>query len=285
MSNELVPRQSSFLDSILDPRVRRFYNEQGLYISILDVLEIHAHKKNPTDSWKNTLAWMTDKQGFKDQTSLIRDWRPDGQIGGRATPMIHEDLFYRILQSADVPEWEPLRQWGAALMKREVSKPQQKFMPKQSPIYRRAIDAGYTSDEAETAAGIRESLKHQTVETNAVRQAHGAKDPGDFAKLNALDSQVATGKTPRQWKQELGENVTPADYMSPLDNISLAYEKRRAAQEHEANGSEGVDEMAQDIREITPEVQNNKAILGELLSGLPLPKPKQAKQLPLPKGK
>lgn len=271
MSNDLVVRQPSFLESILDPRVRRMWNNDGFYVSILDVFEYHGHKTNPSLSWKQTLDWMIYKQGFQNQTTEIIDWRPDGQNGGRTTPMIHEDLFYRILQSADVPEWEPLRVFGAALMKQEVSKPKRPFKPIQSPMFRRAIDAGYTKDEAEAAALIRESLKETTKQTNAVRQAHGAEG-ADFGRLAALDSQVATGKTPAQWRQELGADVTPADYLSPLDNISLAYEKRRASQEHEANQSRGVDALAQDIQAIAPEVRNNKEILGDLLQGVPLPR-------------
>lgn len=284
MTNELIPRQYSFLDSLLDPRVRRMWNDDGFYVSILDVLEYHGHKTNPRLSWKQTLDWMTEKQGFKPSSIEIIQHQFAGQ-GQRKTPVIHEDLFYRILQSADVPEWEPLRVFGAALMKQEVSKPKQPFKPIQSPMFRRAIDAGYTREEAEGAALIRERLKDRTKETNEVRAQHGANDPRDFARLNALDSQVATGKTPAQWRKELGEEVTPADYMSPLDNISLAYEKLRAAQEHEANQSRGVDEMAQDIQTITPEVKNNKKLLGELLQGVPLPAPKQGKQLALKDGK
>ena len=180
----------------------------------------------------------------------------------------------------------PLRKWFTEIIKQHfqrVGKAPRQFMPRQSPMFRRRIDAGETPEEAENAAIIRETLKETTKQTNAVRQEHGAEG-ADYARLNALDSKVATGKTPRQWKNELGEEVTPADYLSPLDNITLAYEKRKAARTHETNQSRGAEELERDIIEIAPEVKENREIMCDLLKGLTLTPQRKGEQLALKGG-
>lgn len=235
--------------------------------------QVHTYKKQYTEDAERTV-----KKFF-----LVTE---DGKR--REVEHYNMDVVIFIGQRAQANEITiPLRKWFTEIIKQHLQrtgKAPRQFMPRQSSMFRRAIDAGYTSEEAENAAAIRETLKETTKHVNAVRQDHGAEG-ADYARLNALDSKVATGKTPRQWKNELGEEVTPADYLSPLDNITLAYEKRKAARTHEANQSRGADELERDIIEIAPEVKENREIISEILTGVTLTPQHKGKQLALKGGK
>lgn len=269
-------RQTSFLDGILDPRVRRLYNENGLYIAIADLFEFHGNQKNPNRSWAKTLAWMTKAQGFKrSDTDMVLIPAPRG----KPTTFVHEDLFWRILQSADVPEWEPLRQWGAALMKQEVTAAPKQFFPRQSPMYRRAIDSGLSAEDAERAANLREALREQNKKTNEVRQRHGAVGT-DYGRLNAVDSQVATGKTPQEWKMEHGieGKESPQDYQSLLDNAVLLHVKRRATKLHVENQSQGETAMEQDIRSLQTNADETREDMAAIFNAAGMIVPPQASQ-------
>jgi len=94
--NPFTPQQMSFLESILDPRVRRFRNERGLYISPLDVFEYHGKAASPTAAWERLLNGMIKRQGFTLEYDDMIYVQFSGQ-GGRFTPMITEKFFTELL--------------------------------------------------------------------------------------------------------------------------------------------------------------------------------------------
>lgn len=196
----------------------------------------------------------------------------------RAKSGIRDQVIAIMVKSTEFADWATRNPDQAAELFTDMAKKQGKHIPlPQSKDYRLARHSGYDPDQAEQTAKIRGKLKEQQTITNDVRKAHGAHN-GDFAKLNALDSEVATGKTPGEWKEEYGTDKSPADFHSALDRAMLYYTKRKAAKVHEQNQSRGLKALANDVRSIQPEVDENREILQEILSDEPL-------QLPAPKAK
>lgn len=108
----LIPAET-MLDK-LDIRVRSVYIEGEQFVSILDILQYHGNKKNPSQAWKTILAYMQDKQGFSNNP-CYGEYQFVGSDGKRKakTPVMNLDGFMRFVMSADVPEWEHIREWQA----------------------------------------------------------------------------------------------------------------------------------------------------------------------------
>lgn len=117
MSNE--PKQEMLFDANelnhLDSRVRMTFIGDEQFVSILDVLEYHGNKKNPRQAWKNISEYMV-KQGISNSPDFGQ-YAFEGSDGKRKakTPVMNLRGFYRFTQSADIPEWEHIRQWQAQL--------------------------------------------------------------------------------------------------------------------------------------------------------------------------
>ena len=107
----LFPEETAF--DRLDSRVRSTFLNDEQYVSVLDLLEFHGNKKNPTQAWKTTLDFM-ERQGAS-LTPFCGVYQFPNKDGKKrkATPVINLNGFLRIAQSSDVPEWEPIRQWLA----------------------------------------------------------------------------------------------------------------------------------------------------------------------------
>lgn len=109
-----TPKQLSLLPpetvlGELDNRVRRVVIDGEGWVSALDLLQYHGNKVNPSLSWKRTLAFMTEKQGANLGSNNLLEHQFEGR-GQRKTPIINLEGFLRFAQSAEVPEWEWIRQ-------------------------------------------------------------------------------------------------------------------------------------------------------------------------------
>lgn len=96
----------------LDSRVRITEIGGELHASVLDILQYHGNKANPTQSWR-VIQKALKEQGFESSTQIV-EHKFDGR-GQRLTPVINAFQFLRIVQTADVPEWEDIRLWLAKL--------------------------------------------------------------------------------------------------------------------------------------------------------------------------
>lgn len=109
----LLPKETA-LDK-LHIEVRSVHIQDVQFVSILDILQYHGNKKNPSQAWKSISAYMA-KQGLSNSPDF-GEYQFVGSDGKRkqATPVMNLDGFMRFVMSADVPEWEEIRQWQAKL--------------------------------------------------------------------------------------------------------------------------------------------------------------------------
>lgn len=111
----------------LDIRVRRTIINGEEYVSALDLLQYHGNKINPSLSWKRTLAFMRDKQGADLGSNKLLEHHFEGK-GQRKTPVINFKAFLRFAQSAEVPEWEFIRELQMQAAEEKITSKRQRQM-------------------------------------------------------------------------------------------------------------------------------------------------------------
>lgn len=122
-STKDTPKQLSLLPpetvlGELDSRVRRVVIHGEEWVSVFDILEYHGNKKNPRQAWKTTIEFM-ERQGADLSCPDYGQHQFEGK-GQRKTPIINLEGFMRFVQSAEVPEWEFIREWIAKTGANEV---------------------------------------------------------------------------------------------------------------------------------------------------------------------
>lgn len=272
-SNKPMVVPSEPREAVSSDGVRGVLLDGVAHISIIDAYRTYGHSKNPTRDWNNDLKKL--RQQGNSTAFVTFSFEKNGKRT-KATPVVNDEQLARIAQVADFKEWEPIRQEMARLFVASKKQQPKQIPVKQSRDFLRARHSGYNDSQAVAAAGIREKLRKVQTEINAVRFNRGAEGK-DFGKLNALDSEIATGKKPSEWKQERGITQTPSDFHSALQNALLFYVKREAVKLHLRNGSRGVAALVRDVRSLEEQVSSTRETLQELLSDLPieLPAPKR----------
>jgi hypothetical protein len=204
----------------------------------------------------------------------------------RAKSGVRDEVIEIMARSTDFVDWANRNPDLAAEGFTKLAGKKRKELPlPQTKDYRLARHSGYSPESALQTAEIRNKLKEQQNIVNDVRKEHGARN-ADFARLNSLDSEVATGKTPKQWQEEYGTDGTPADFHSALDRALLFQVKREAAKLHEENGSKGLYELEADVLSLEKQTASVRETLHAMLSNEPLTRPTpKGKQMQLGDGR
>ncbi len=186
-------------------------------------------------------------------------------------------LTKRNPQLADIRQY--LANAGAFVDSKRLEKLQAPQIEAHSKEYYGLLNEGFSQVEAEQVIRERSTLSDVFKDVTAAWQQHGAKG-WDYAILRNIWSEVLTGKSATQIKREMGLDESPWDYDSALDlvlNQILAIVARGFHDQRQSNGRE---DLARDIRDTKPAVDNMRGILSEQFSDkkrqLPAPKPEQA---------
>lgn len=179
MSSQLY--QLSLLTPQFDDRIRRTEINGVVHFSILDVFQYYGKKANPTQSWKATLKTL-EKQGF--ETTQIVEWRPDGQQGGRTTPVAPFKMFLRIAQVAEIAEWEGIRGWMAEVAHERIEEYSNPELGEQR-ARRRSIEAYQRMGKDDTFIQKRlKSLDKRNDFTAVAKETHRFNKPDYVALTN-----------------------------------------------------------------------------------------------------
>lgn len=216
----LIP-QESVLDHI-DSRVRSTYIGTEQYVSVLDLLQYHGNKKNPTQSWRATVDFMT-RQGYSTPHVVYAFEGSDGKKK-KATPVINLETFLRIVQSAEVPEWEPIREW---LAKEGAENLKSKAQRKRDSELERYQKAGL-GDKPEVVrfAAYNEALKEYAALKSAFTRVC---DSPDWRVLANEEYQALFGMMANQLKAVLkNENVRQSLGTDALETMTFAERRLRS---------------------------------------------------------
>lgn len=208
---------SEILDH-LDSRVRVAHIGAEQYVSALDILQYHGNKKNPTQSWRVTLDFMA-RQGSS-TPSVEHQFEGRGQ---KPTPVIDIETFLRFVQSAEVPEWEPIREWLAHIGAEQLKSKAERKRDNELEKYKKA---GYGErPEILRLEAYNDALK----EYNALRSTYARiVDNPDYAMLADSEYMALFGMFSKQLKAVLGnDNIRKALDTEQLDTMAFANRRLR----------------------------------------------------------
>ncbi len=219
----LIPEETAL--GKLDNRVRSTYIGGEQYVSALDILQYHGGKKNPSQAWKTTLKFMEEKQGVS-LSPFCGEYAFDGSDGKKkkSTPVINLEGFLRIVQSAEVPEWEPIREW---LAKEGAENLKSKAQRKRDSELERYQKAGL-GDKPEVVrfAAYNEALKEYAALKSAFTRVC---DSPDWRVLANEEYQALFGMMANQLKTVLkNENIRQSLGTDALETMTFAERRLRS---------------------------------------------------------
>lgn len=216
----LLPEATPF--ELLDSRVRITIINDDEFASIFDILEYHGNKKNPRQAWKNILKYMQDKQGFSNSPDFGQ-YAFEGKDGKRkaVTPVVNIEGFMRLAQSADVPEWEEIRNWQARVTGQEARSKAGRDRDNQLSKLQKA---GY-GDRPEV---IRfERYNEELDEYAKLKKMYSEViDAPDYASLNNAEYEAFFGMFAKQLKKVYGD-VSIRSIMGTVQLETMIYAERR----------------------------------------------------------
>jgi hypothetical protein len=215
---ELMPYSEAL--SHLDPRVRTTHIGGEQFISVLDILQYHGNKKNPTQAWKTTLGFL-EKQGFAG-SPYLGEHQFEGK-GQRLTPIVNLEGFLRIAQGAEVPEWEEIRSWLAKVGAEQLKSKAQRKRENDIGLYKKA---GYgNAPEVLRLEAYNEALKEYAELKSTYTRV--CENP-DWKALANAEYVALFGLMANQLKAVLGnDNIRKALDTEQLDTMAFAERRLR----------------------------------------------------------
>lgn len=208
----------------LDPRVRTTYIGGEQYVSAFDILQYHGNKKNPRQAWKTTLEFM-ERQGAS-FSPFVGQYGFEGADGKRkaTTPVISLDGFLRLVQAAEVPEWEPIREWLAKTGSDAIKSKAQRQRENEIAKYKKA---GYgNAPEVQRLEAYNEVLKeYSELKSTYVRICENP----DWQDLANAEYFALFGMFANQLKAVLkSDNIRKALDTEQLDTMAFAERRLRS---------------------------------------------------------
>lgn len=192
--------------------IRRIWQDEKWYFSVVDVVAVLTDSSNPQTYWR-VLKKRMAAEGNETVTNCNAFKLPAADGKMRKTDCADTEQLLRIIQSIPSPKAEPFKRWLAAVGAeriREISDPEIAATRAQE-LYRKK---GYPDDWiALRARGIATRAEL----TNEWKN-RGIDESSDYAILTAEISKAAFGMTPSEYKRLKGlksENLR--DHMTTLE--------------------------------------------------------------------
>jgi len=209
-------RQLSIFTPQFDERIRRIEIEGVAYFSVLDIFEHYGSAgsaDNPAKYWARSKARI-EKQS-SDVIPGLGQHKFPGQ-GSRETPIVTYKAFWRIVQSSDLKEWEPLRQWMAEVANERIEEainPELGLERQNERFITSKVAKGMSRTDAEAALTLRlrgiVSRKDLTA-----RLSEYIVDQMDFATFTNTEYKGMCGRDAKQLRAQNG-GQNPRDAMRP----------------------------------------------------------------------
>ena len=203
----------SEIDLFEQKEIRRIWQDEKWYFSVVDVCGALSNTENPKRYWSDLKRKLAAEGADETYEKIVRlrMIAPDGKM--RLTDCADTEQLLRIIQSIPSPKAEPFKRWLAAVGAeriREISDPEIAATRAQE-LYRKK---GYPDDWiALRARGIATRAEL----TNEWKN-RGIDESSDYAILTAEISKAAFGMTPSEYKRLKGlksENLR--DHMTTLE--------------------------------------------------------------------
>lgn len=215
--------------------IRRIEHEGETYFSIVDIIEVLASSKDPSNYW--TMLKKREPQ-LSTICGKFKFLAPDGKM--RSTDCANTEGVLRIVMSVPSPKAEPLKLWLAQAGKQtlyEIENPELGF-ERMVADYKAK---GYTDEWIKNRVQSIETRKLLTDEW----QQRGVKKGQEYAVLTATIAKGTFGLNPSDHKKLKGlekPSQELRDHMTPLELIFTALGEELTRKETIKEDAQGFDE-------------------------------------------
>ena len=220
-------------------QIRRVVHKGELWFSVVDIIEVLTHSKDPSD------YWTTIKRRENQLPTICRKFKffaADGKM--RATDCANTEGVLRIIMSVPSPQAEPFKLWLAQVGTEHIAEIQDPELAAQraAEYYRLK---GYPPEWIERRMQSIETRKSLTNEW----KNRGVKEGQEYAILTAEIAKATFGVTPNEHaKLKNLERQNLRDHMTPLELIFTALGEEATRQitiQDDAQGFQDNQEAAQ----------------------------------------
>ena len=199
--------------------IRRKWNEEEWFYSVVDVCGALTNSNNPRDYWYRIKKRVSDEEKAELST-ICRQLKLDSSDGKKYnTDCANSEGIFRIIQSIPSPKAEPFKRWLAKVGKErldEIENPEL-AQARMKEIYEQK---GYPKDWIDKrlrGIAIRQNLTDEW-------QERGIKDDLDYAILTAEISKATFGMTPGEYKKFKNLPVkSKANLRDNMDDLELIF--------------------------------------------------------------
>ncbi len=193
--------------------IRKIWQDDEWYFSVVDIVEILTDSKAPSD------YWTTMKRRENHLPTICRKLKFlafDGKM--RPTDCANTEGVFRILMSVPSPKAEPFKLWLASLGKQAIDEAEnpELLTDRQAELYKAK---GYSDEWIKRRVQSIETRKELTDEW----KNRGVKEGQEYSILTATIAKGTFGLTPTEHKDIKGlDRQNLRDHMTPLELILTA---------------------------------------------------------------
>ncbi|MEA3443405.1 MAG: Bro-N domain-containing protein [Bacteroidota bacterium] len=200
-------------------KIRRAWNEDEWYYSIIDICGVLTDSNNPRDYWYRIKKRAGEEEAMELST-ICRQLKLDSSDGKKyKTDCANTEGIFRIIQSIPSPKAEPFKRWLAKVGYERVEEIENPELAQErmKEIYEQK---GYDKDWIDKrlrGIAIRQNLTDEWKD-------RGVKERRDFAILTAEISKATFGMTPSQYKEH--KNIptkSKANLRDNMDDLELIF--------------------------------------------------------------
>ncbi len=193
--------------------IRRIWNNDEWYYSVVDICGVLTNSKNPRDYWYRVKKRIGDEE--KAQLSTIcRQLKLDSTDGKKyKTDCANTEGIFRIIQSIPSPKAEPFKRWLAKVGYERIEEIENPELAQErmKQLYEQKGYGKEWIDKRLRGITIRQNLTDEWKE-------RGIKEHRDFAILTAEISNATFGMTPSQYKEH--KNIPIKSKANLRDNMT-----------------------------------------------------------------
>lgn len=214
-----MDRQQNKLVVFQNKNIRRIWNNDEWYYSVIDICGALTESSNPRDYWYR-IKKRLDEEEKTELSTICRQLKlkaTDGKL--RATDCANSEGIFRIIQSIPSPKAEPFKRWLAKVGAERIAEIENPELAQErmKAIYEKK---GYPQDWIDKrlrGIAIRQNLTDEWKERGITEQI-------DYSILTAEISKATFGMTPSEYK--LHKNIpvkSKANLRDNMDDLELIF--------------------------------------------------------------
>ena len=214
--NNLPEPKETKLSIFQGKKIRRVFQNDEWYFSIVDIVEALTDSPNSRRYWSDLKIKMSEKEGVDELYGKIVQLKLPSADGKKyLTDVANTETMFRIIQSIPSPKAEPFKRWLARVGYERTLEDRNPELAIQRAI-KNYKSKGYSDKWIGTRLRSIQTREKLTDEWNS----RGIEKPNQYAILTAEISKATFGITPAEHKEIKGlEKQKLRDHMTELELI------------------------------------------------------------------